>query len=474
MIENIKLWKHQKLALAREEGLNNFAFFQDPGLGKTLTVITALRRKFNEQRRILPTLILSPKITLYNWKDEWLKFSKIPEERILVLIGDTKKRMEMITKARSKYGDDIICITNYESLVVNKSYFDLLFEWSPVCLVCDESQKVKTHNSKRTKQTTKLSDTSTYRYLLSGTPVLNSPMDIFAQYRILDKGKSFGRNFFHFRNLYFFDKNAGMPKDKYFPDWRIRPRAMEDMNKKIYAIAQRAVKSECLDLPPFIKKKVVVELSPEQRKAYEEMKKHFVTYLEGEAVVAELAITKMLRLAQITTGFANNDLGETISFKKNPRKAALLEVLEEITPGHKVLVWAVFKENYEQVRDVCKKLKIDMVEAHGGISDKDKFAAVDRFNTDPECRVFLGHPGSLGIGINLIPATYSVYYSRTHNADHDVQSEARNYRGGSEIHSSVTRVDIVAEGTIDEIILEALANKMTMSNELLTMIKEKL
>lgn len=153
--------------------------------------------------------------------------------------------------------------------------------------------------------------------------------------------------------------------------------------------------------------------------------------------------------------------------KDNPRALALREVLDEITPANKVIVWAVFKENYNDIREVCEKLKLKYVEVHGGVSQKDKMLAVDSFNDDPSVSVLIGHPGSGGIGINLVSASYSVFYSRSFSLEYDIQAEARNYRGGSEIHDKVTRIDLLTQGTIDELVLKSLASKQNIGYQVL-------
>jgi SWI/SNF-related matrix-associated actin-dependent regulator 1 of chromatin subfamily A len=104
-----------------------------------------------------------------------------------------------------------------------------------------------------------------------------------------------------------------------------------------------------------------------------------------------------------------------------------------------------------------------MVECHGETPNARKFEAVERFNHDPDVKVFLGHPQSLGIGINLTAASYMIYYSRNFSLENDIQSEARNYRAGSEIHESITRYDIVAPNTIDELCLSQLGAKNEVS-----------
>lgn len=461
-----ELWKHQKTAIDKAELIDNLALLFDTGTGKTRTSIEIIRNKFNKKRAIVNTVIICPIIVLENWKKEILKFSKIPQDKIYIVYGS--KKLTILKNAIEKGG---IVITNYESLL-QAPILQGLKKFYPDILILDESQRCKNHQSKRTKAVTEISDLCVNRYILSGTPILNSPMDIFAQYRILDGGETFGKNFFGFRAKFFYDKNSGMPKDRHFPDWRILPGAEKTINDLIYSKAVRAVKEECIDLPDYLKQTVYIELSSEQRKLYNSVKKDFVAYIDDakdRAVVADLAITKALRLQQIASGYAVDDSGSIYQFKEDPRSQALEELLEDITPHSKVIVWACFINNYEQIRRVCEKLKIRYVEAHGGISSKSKFEAVEAFDKDESVRVFIGHPGSLGVGINLISASYSIYFSRNFSLENDLQSEARNYRAGAiKLHSKITRIDIVAKETIDESVSEALSKKMNISEQLLT------
>ena len=106
---------------------------------------------------------------------------------------------------------------------------------------------------------------------------------------------------------------------------------------------------------------------------YDEMRDEFITYLNDKACVAQLAITKALRLQQIVSGYlvVENEAGEksNVEIKDNPRAEALKELLQEITgAGHKVLIWAVFKQNYAEIRAVCTALGLPLVEVHGEIS----------------------------------------------------------------------------------------------------------
>lgn len=460
-------WAHQLQAIERAKTANCFALFFEMGAGKTSTTVNILRHVFNSEKRVLRTLTLCPVIVVENWRKEWLMHSKMDPKKIVLLQGSQVQRRKHFAKAVADDPGKIV-VTNYEGLLMKDLFADLM-KWHPEALVLDESQKCKESSTKRTKLATQLADMADYRYILSGTPILNTPMDIFAQFRILDKGATFGKNFWGFRAEYFYDKNSGMPRDKYFPDWRIRPGSIERINEKIFSKGMRVTKEECMDLPPLVKQVIEVEMAPDQARIYKEMKRDLVTYLGEKACVATMALTKALRLMQIASGFVKLEDGSQVRVKDNPKKAALKELLEQITPAHKVIVWAVFKENYEQVREVCGELGIELVEVHGEIANAKKFEAVERFSTDPAVRVFLGHPGSGGIGINLVSASYSVFYSRSFSLEHDLQAESRNHRGGSKEagHVKITRIDLVAKDTIEGLVLKKLANKEEISESLL-------
>ncbi len=470
----IQRWPHQQEAEERAKDRDGFALFMDMGVGKTATAINILRQKFFAAKKIKSTMVVTVPITVPNWRREFGMHSQISPEKIITLTGPGKTRLVQLEKALEK-SSDIIVITNYEALLM-KDLFKALLRWKPSCLVVDESQRVKDFRAKRTKAVLQISDTADLcRLLLSGTPILNSPMDIFPQFLVLDRGASFGRSFVAFRNNYFYDKNqsmAGLPK--YFPDWRPRPSTLSEFNKIILANAICVKKSECLTLPPLVRKQISVELSPTQKRLYKELKTDLITFLNDKACTAPIALTKALRLQQIVSGYIALEGSENVAIKDNPRAEALAELLSTIAPHHKVLVWCVFAENYATVRAVCTKLDLAYTEITGQISAAQKQKNVATFEADESCRVLIGHPGAGGVGVNLTAASYSIYYSRGFSLEYDLQSEARNFRGGSERHTSITRIDLVAEGTIDALTLKALAGKQEMGDKLLRQLQHEL
>lgn len=454
--------------------------------GKSGALINILRLKYGRNERVMKTLILSPLVTLFNWKNEFKIHSYIKPEDVVVLSkGTGKAKAKSLIRATenlvtNKLEANKVVIVNYEALL-NETLFNTILEWGPEVLVLDESHMCKTHNSKRTKKVTQLADRCKHKYLMTGTPILNSVKDIYSQYRILDGGETFGKNYFVFQSRYLEDENAGWSsKPGYFPKLVPRVEAYEEMQDKIYTKAIRVLKSECLDLPPLIKKKRLIQMGKEQKKYYEEMKRDFVTFVKEQqkdgtksgAVIAQLAVTKALRLQQITAGFVATDDGETIEIADNPRLKDTKQLLEELTPNHKVIVWCAFRKNYTQIGQVCKALGIEHCFITGEMNLNQKQEAMDAFNKDTTTRVCIANRRAGGIGINLVSASYSIVYSRNFNLADELQSEARNHRGGSEIHERIVKIDLCAEGTIDEYVLEALQKKQKLSDTIIDLAEE--
>lgn len=468
MKELPKLWVHQKLASDRASSISKFdgfAFLFEQGTGKTAATIQTLRTKYVEAGRVLRTIILCPPVVRRSWEREFSKYSRIDSKHITVLDGSGKSRVANFNKEVATSRDHIF-ITNYESLLM-PDLFQCFLKWGIEVLVLDESQRVKNSTSKRTKKAITLGDIAHYKYLLSGTPITKNPMDIWAQYRVLDGGETFDKNFYAFRARYFYDKNAGMKQHLHFPNWQPLPGLDELFHQKIYAKAMRVLKKDCLDLPPIVRQRIEVELDPVQARMYEDMKKHYIAYLNDKACVANIALTKGLRLLQMVSGFFVDDEGKSHAFKKNPRLDALEELLIDIAPHSKVIVWSSFRDSYSSILDVCTRLGLGSVTLIGGMTDKARQESIDSFQTDSSVRVMVANASAGGVGVTLTAASYMLYFSRDFNLENDLQSEARCHRGGSEIHDKITRIDIVATGTIDEVVLTALESKENMMSGIL-------
>lgn len=467
-------YQWQLKAMDMSTKLDHMALLADMGTGKTGAAVNILRIKYGENNRVLKTLILSPLVTLFNWKDEFYKHSYIKSDIIHPIYGTTAQKLKKIEKALSN-DDNSILIMNYEAMISPK-ILEAMKKWRPEIMLLDESHYCKSHKSKRSKAIFDLSVGCKHRYIMTGTPMTNNIADLFMQYKILDGGETFGDNFYVFQRIYMRDANASWSHmQKHFPKWVAREDKMEEVHDKVYSKAIRVTKDETLDLPPLIEETYKVPLSSKQKKYYDNLERDFLTWVEeGEkkgVVVAQLAITKALRLQQVVTGFVTDDEGQTIEIQDNPRLKAVEELVSSLHEQHKIILWCSFRHNYKQLGDLMTKMKIKHGFITGSMDLKEKRNAMEKFNNDDETRVIICNRRAGGIGINLVSASYSIVYSRNFSLEEELQSRDRNYRGGSEIHDRIFRINLCAEDTTDERITEALLAKKRVSDNILQYVK---
>jgi len=466
-MENLpELWAHQKGAIKLAETTPDMAVFFEVGTGKSRTLVEILRMHFNRKKKFLKTLIIAPTSVVPNWKNEIKKFSKIPEKEIH-LLDDS---MTLIERGECYLnGPPGIYVVNCEAFAY-PNFVERVLKAPPSILIVDESHRFKSFDAKRTKALAKLSQLmeklpEKNRYILTGSPVVNDYLDIFTQFLILDGGKTFGTNYYAFRATYFTPVVRKINAQKQFTEWFPKAGIGEQLKNLMAQKTVLAKKDECLDLPPMIRVEIDVKMSPEQERAYLQMKKDFIAFVDSGVGIAQLAITKALRMQQILSGFLKLDDKSIHRFKENPRAQALSDLLEDITPSEKVIVWSVFHEDYDTIKKICDKLQLKYSEVTGLVKDKQK--ELDEFESNPEVRVMIASQAAGGTGVNMIAASSMIYYSKGYNFEHDLQSEARNYRGGSERHKKITRYDLVARKTVDEIVLKALRDKKDLSTDIL-------
>lgn len=485
------LWFHQEEAIKRARNLPSYALHFEPGTGKSRTAIEIIRHRFNTDKRILRTLIFTPPIVVPNFRDEWLKFSKIDRKDVICLLGSGAQRFKtFIQNAFNEKGErrGKVFVLNYQSLLMHDLYAAFK-QWQPEITVQDESHVLKNPSSKMAKALSDLVNRyskPSLRLNLSGTAVLNSPMDLFQQFLILMGGfptldslitGKHITNFFTFRALYFEDKNARFKgRDNYFPCWEAKPSINEVFGRILSVVSMSVKKEDCLSLPGEIDITIPTPLTPQQRRDYDKFEKDMVLNIEGKNYTADIAMVRALRLMQITSGFISgleqpdNSESQPIRYEypDTEREKALKELLLSICVenGKKVLCWAVWKQNYATIRKVCVELGLKFIECHGEVSPKDKEIARKTFIEDPSFKVWIGNPLSSGVGINLVVAPYSIWFSRNFSLDQFIQAKARNYRAGQT--EKVTHYHLVSSQTIEPEIVEALKNKQDIGELILS------
>lgn len=454
------LRSYQQAAIERFGDSNHNALFFEMGTGKTITELHLLLDKMKKEKHIFHTLILCPLSTVYNWKREIEKVcpeSFIKATQILEGISSKKERL-LADKAKR------IFIVNLD--VVNTRLWQEIIKLPFKALIIDESQKFKSHKAKRTSKLLAFAKGIKYKAILSGNPVPNDERDLWSQMQLLSTN-IFPNNFYVFQATYFKDKNASMPKHKHFPDWVLKPGSQETIRKIVATHAARCEASEVLDLPPLICQEVYAELTPEQEKHYKEMKEHFITYIESDAVTAEIALTKLIRLQQITCGILRTEDQETKRISCG-KLQALSETLESIGKENKIIIWTNFVDTYNDIEVQCEALGIKSLKLIGGQSAHERNEIINAFKLDDSIRVIIANQAAAGTGTEgLQAARYAIYYNKTFNLADDEQSAARTYRSGSEQHKTCHRIDILTRDTVDEEIHQALKLKKTRSEFIL-------
>lgn len=446
--------QHQFNILPTIDSKDNYALLWEMGLGKTWIGGYILEKEYFATTKKM--LILCPNSVTDVWMQELSKHTTIPVEDICILRGSKVKRVEDLQIHR-------VCILNYEGLrvledVLNKNTFSVL--------IADESQKIKNPKAQRTKLAVKLKGTK--RYIFSGTPIAKDYLDVFSQWLFLDRGKTFGTSFYAFRSRYFTDTNFGRYRGG-FPEWKIKEESEAQLNKLLSQSTHRLEKKDVLNLPEKIRANKFCELTIEQKKIYKALKDECIAYLkENTAVTAQVALTKLIRLTQITSGFIKDTEGNIHSFKENPKLELCKELVEEILErkGNKVIIWAHYRYD---IKTLCKVYP-EAAYIYGDV--KDRGAQVKKFQEDSNCRIFIAQFQSASEGITLTAANYAIRYSYNYNYLEWAQAEDRCHRKGSEIHKNITYLDLVAKDTIDEAILAVLDNKYTTSSEILEELKQ--
>lgn len=421
------------------------ALLMEMGTGKTKVIIDKISELYLANL-IKKVLVIVPNTIVENWKQEIEKHSIITTEPILINGYSRKKRVEQLQK------DGVYYIINYEA--VKSLYTDLAYiSWDVI--ICDESTYIKNPFAQRTKIITKLVQKIPYRYIMSGMPITQSPIDIFAQYRFLNP-YIFGWSFVAFRNQYAL---MGGFNGKEIIGYK----NLTELNTKIYEHGFRITKVECLDLPDKIYETRYVDLTVQQKEVYDTLRKILIAEFKNSTITVAMALTKILRLSQITSGFIKNDDGQILKFEDNAKLQVLEEIIEE-TEG-KIVIWTQFIENIKIINNFLSNKAIQFRCIYGEIAVEERQKSIDEFNNNLNIKVFIGQIRTGGLGINLTSASTVIYYSNSYSLENRLQSEDRCHRIGQK--NNVTYIDIIARKTIDEIVLKVLKEKGDLATALI-------
>lgn len=482
----------------------NCGVWFEQGCGKTATAITgltnlALERK--DKSRPMFALIICPPNLILNWKKEFDLWS-VCNCKVADIRGPATERMFKIIagfgEGFQEKKDLVVVIESADSITSDYTILAGVHQitgngWDAI--IQDECHGIKDPRTNRSQNILKISQKfpTAHKANLTGTPIGNHAGDLWAQLEFLDKGCSGHKSYASFKSAHTasFTTQEGIEV--------VRSNKLEEGLRRL--IANRALivrKSEVLkDLPDKVYSVRGVTLSKGQRKFYEDLAAELFAEIEADlassgmnqgSVMINHPLTKLTRLAQITSGFASyepprdmegNPLGprKVEQFPFNPKIEVMKETLQELLgENEKFLIWSVFEPTYDPILDSLNAHGLKTIEYTGRIPKEQKDANYLAFNEDRSIRGMLLNAKAGGTGLNLLgyppglaesydtDCTIHINFSHNFSWLERSQAEDRSHRQGT--RKPLQIVDLIAEGTIDEVMYDAIRRKKNISDNL--------
>ena len=445
-VQRVPAWHHQKQCFWFARYLTGVMIAFDMGTGKSRIAIDLIQNREHWQ-----VLILCPKSVVAVWPKE---FRKHAVRDYVVITGDegsvaqrVKHIQQELRLARARLKPAIV-VLNYEAAWRDPMEdFLLTYPWE--CVVLDESHRIKSPSGKSSKFCSRMGDTVPFRMCLTGTPMPHSPLDIYAQYRFLDKG-IFGTSFVNFRARYAIMGGYGNHQVQGYQN-------EQELHGKMYQIAFRVKAEDVQDLPEAIDIVRTCKLSASARAIYRDLDREFVAEVGSGAVTVTNALTKLLRLQQITSGFLTLDKSD-----EDPRAKAqirdidtskaelLLDILTDLKEEEPVAIFCRFHHDLDTVHEVGKALGRATLELSGRVNQLADWQ-------EGKAPLLAVQISSGGVGIDLVRTCYEIFYSIGYSLGEYLQARKRAHRPGQ---NRTTRfIHLIAEDTKDQAVYDALEKR---------------
>lgn len=463
----MELFKHQREYVDTQWAKEYFGLLWAMGTGKSAATILGAIRLF-AHNKITGALIIAPNGVHTNWvKREIPKFADIHWAGF-AHNGYMRKEDKVIYDSLCEPAQTIIKFyaINVEALShdsgKNLAIDFIMGHRGKVLLIVDESSTIKSPSSKRTKNILTLGRLVRYRRILTGTPLTQSPFDIWSQCEFLKPG-ILGK-YFQFTHRYAIYQTVrfGSRSFQTVKEYCNLP----DLRQRLLPFCSFIRKDDVLDLPPKLFEIIEVPITPEQSKHYKAMKQLLMTEFEQKLITASNALHKLIRLHQITLGFMTTDDLRVLPIKHN-RLIALKQILDE--SDGQLIIFTNFRFALLEIEMFLSKEHISFVTYHGDVSNENRQIAIDRFQNS-EVKVFLATVQTAGFGLTLTKANLVVYYSNTYSLEKRVQSEDRAHRIGTT--KPVTYIDLVCPHTVDEHVLVSLMTKANIEANVTNLLRK--
>lgn len=413
------------------------------GLGKTyvLANLARLRKKYGQIQHCL--IICGINAIKYNWQNE---IEKHTDEHAIVIDGSTKRKLALLQSVP----DALFYILNVEALRSKEivDYLQQMIKESKLeMIVVDEVHKCKNAQSQQGKGL--LSLNPPLKIAATGTPLMNSPLDLYLILYWLGKEK---HSFYAFKQFYCV---FGGYRDKQIVNYK----HLDHLQDMLNTVMLRRRKKDCLDLPDKIYVEEYVELSTPQRSLYNTVLTEVKEILD-KIELDPNPLARMIRLRQATC------LPELLTSIEMPsaKLDRLFELIEDILLNHeKVLIFSNWSSVIHRVYELY--LGIDAFCITGDTPPSQRQALVDTFQTSDKYNIALGTIGAMGTGLTMTQATHVIFLDSPWTMAVKEQAEDRAHRIGTT--DTVIIHTLIAKNTIDEKIEEIIKMKGNLSNSLI-------
>lgn len=453
-----KLWSHQQVMVDFMDSRPSGLLYAEMGTGKTLAGLTWVQR--NAVKR---ALVVTKKRIIEVWAEEAEKFG-LTDSMELFTGKESWTVKQFSDRLRDWLADGSnrqkVVVVNYEK-IWRKPLYVTLMQAEFDALLLDESHKVKAHNSQISKAAYKLSREIPRRYLLTGTPMPNGPIDMYGQWRIIDDrlievvpgSKAFGRFQAHYALLEPV-RGAGPGVVKIVGYQR-----MGEFQEKMKRTTLKIKAEDVLDLPSEHHITRHVQMSAYARKLYKEFAKELILEMDDGVVTASNILVKSLRLRQLTGGFVTTeDTGKTVMVDDAKIKMTL-DLLEDLPPDEPVVIFAKFTQEINSLRRALQTGGHSASVLSGSVNQLKEWKA-------GKTQALIVQVDTGAEGISLTRAKYAILYSLGYSLGVYEQLLARQRRPGQQ-GDRVTYYHLIARGTIDEDVNAALQNKREVNGAIL-------
>ena len=492
-------YRHQSDVYNAHKDDRFYALFWEMGLGKTKTLLDVAAH-LHENGRIEALMVIAPNAVYTNWATQEapkhlgvdyvaMTYHKATNRR------DEARQLIFLDPSFEPTKLRVLCMS-YDSVGTEHGYdyAKELLETFSTMIVADESTAIKTHSAKRTKRTKNLGKLASYRWIASGTPVAESPFDIHSQIAFMAPNfwKTFGLNTFGaFKNEFGEFVLRRVSGGRQFNELK-NYRRIDRLHSIVSSVSSRLLKEDStVELPPKSYAIRSFKMLPAQKELYHELKTSFMAELDGGFVEAPLAITRLMRMQQITSGFVtveawptstserpcDSDYGQAWDLLQSGQQAPKVEPkIENLMPpwqnprlellstlidecSHKVIVWCRFRHDVDLI---VHKLGDACVKYDGSVGRVERQSALERFNSPTSgVKVLVANVHAISQGVTLTIAKTMIYYSNSFSLEKRLQSEDRNHRIGQD--SPVLIIDLVAEQSVDGYIIKAMRDKFDVA-----------